>query len=714
LKYIFYILLFLISFQSVAQTFTTEEREEIDSVNSIINNPSSHDTSVAGAYLHLSGILYVSNMDTMIPLCNKIIAIADNRLLKNPSEKIENALRAVLSGAYNNIGFVYWSKGNIKKALMYLNLSLEHVEKRGDKRGLATGLNNIGSIYNNQGNISKALDYYHKSLLLEEELGNKMGIATTLNNIAGVYNDQGDTKKALDYFKKSLSLLKKLKNKKGIASVHNSMGAIYDRQGNSKKALKYYFIALTIQKEIGNKNGKSDCLHNIGNSYFSLGDFDNALIYFYKSLELREENGDKEGISNSSQGIAKTLLHKGNIALAKRYAKQSYRIANEIGFPSEIKVAAKILSEIYEIDNNTSESLAMLKVYITMNDSINNKETKRATAKQQAKYEYEKQKLIDDSKYEKLIAIEKEEKKKQRITIYAIIGGALLLVIFLLFVFNRLKVTRKQKDVIESQKEIVETAHHQLENKNQEILDSIFYAKKIQSAILPPDKMVNQFLKESFILYKPKDIVAGDFYWLEVVGDVIYYAAADCTGHGVPGAMVSVVCHGALSRAIREFKLTSPAKILDKVRELVIETFNASQDEIKDGMDIALCALNYKTNTIHYSGANNSLYIVNNGKIKEVKANKQPIGRYVTSEPFTNHEISLSKGDTIYIFTDGYVDQFGGPKGKKFMYQPFRELLLSIQEKEMEAQKTTLNKAFETWRGDIEQVDDVCIIGVRI
>jgi serine phosphatase RsbU (regulator of sigma subunit)/Tfp pilus assembly protein PilF len=720
-KHIIYILLFLISFQGITQTYSPEEQHKIDSLNSIINDPNSHDTLLASTYLDLSGILYVSNLDTMIPICNKIIYIVDKNLLKNPPEKTRNRFLASLSGAYNNIGFVYWSKGNVDKALYYLNLSLEHIESQGDKKGLATGLNNIGSIYNNQGNISKALEYYHKSLLLEEELGNKIGIATTLNNIAGVYNEQGDTKKALDYFKKSLYLLEKLKNKKGIGSVHNSMGSIYDSEGNFKKALEYYFIALALQKEIGNKNGKADCLNNIGYTYFNMGETDNSLIYYYKSLELREEIGDKEGIAGSSLGIAKAVLQKGNVDLAKRYAIQGLRIANEIGYPRDIKTAAKILSEIYEKDNNSKESLSMLKLFITMNDSINNEETKLATSKQQAKYEYEKQKLIDDSEHDKLITIEKKEKQKQKITIYAIVGGLLLVLIFLLFVFNRLKITRKQRDLIESQKEIVEVAHSELEEKNQEILDSIIYAQRIQSAILPPKSELNRYLKNGFVLYKPKDIVAGDFYWLEAVGDVVYFAAADCTGHGVPGAMVSVVCHGALNRSIREFKLTEPAKILDKARELVIETFNAGRDNtknemenIKDGMDIALCAINYKTNKLNFSGANNSLYIIKNGDLKEIKGNKQPIGRYVTSEPFTNHEIILSKNDTIYIFTDGFVDQFGGPKGKKFMYKPFRKLLLSVQGKSMDEQQTILAEAFGKWKGDIEQVDDVCVIGVRI
>jgi serine phosphatase RsbU (regulator of sigma subunit) len=305
-----------------------------------------------------------------------------------------------------------------------------------------------------------------------------------------------------------------------------------------------------------------------------------------------------------------------------------------------------------------------------------------------------------------------------------------LILIFLVFIFNRLQVTRKQKSIIENQKEVVELAHTELEEKNKEITDSIQYAKRIQSAILPPLKVVKEYLQESFILYKPKDIVAGDFYWMETIGDEsrvmsnesptlktqhskhILFAAADCTGHGVPGAMVSVVCNNGLNRSVREYGLTDPGEILNKTREIVIAEFEKSEEEVKDGMDIALCSL--EGNTLKYAGANNPLWIIRNGEIIETKADKQPIGKFEELLPYTTHIFELEKGDSIYIFSDGYVDQFGGEKGKKFKAKAFRELLLSIQDQSMDNQKTIIDEAFENWRGDLEQIDDVCVIGVRI
>ena len=267
------------------------------------------------------------------------------------------------------------------------------------------------------------------------------------------------------------------------------------------------------------------------------------------------------------------------------------------------------------------------------------------------------------------------------------------------------KEIREQKEEVERQKEAVEEAH-------KEITDSIAYAKRIQSAILPPQKLIKEYLPESFILYKPKDIVAGDFYWMELRESKVLFAAADCTGHGVPGAMVSVICNNGLNRSVREYGLTDPGKILNKTRALVIAEFEKSEEEVKDGMDIALCYL--EGYTLKYAGANNPLWIVRNGEILETKADKQPIGKYAIEKRFTTHTIELQKGDTIYTFTDGFPDQFGGEKGKKYKSGKFKRTLIDLAKKPITQQKEILDLEFETWRGTNEQVDDVCVIGVKI
>lgn len=277
--------------------------------------------------------------------------------------------------------------------------------------------------------------------------------------------------------------------------------------------------------------------------------------------------------------------------------------------------------------------------------------------------------------------------------------------------------------IIKKKNALLKDSKAEIENQHTEIKASINYAKRIQIAILPSDALIEKYLKNSFVYYQPKDIIAGDFYWMhilpepngwEVKGDTILFSAADCTGHGVPGAMVSVVCNNALNQSVKEFGITQPNLILEKTRELVVETFSESIENVQDGMDLALCSLNLKTNELQYAGANNPLWIIRNNELIETKGNKHHVGKCDHMPDFTNHTIKLEKGDTIYIFSDGYVDQFGGPKGKKFMSAKFKQLLLSIQDKSMPEQKKIIQTNFNDWKGGLEQVDDVCVIGVRI
>ena len=295
----------------------------------------------------------------------------------------------------------------------------------------------------------------------------------------------------------------------------------------------------------------------------------------------------------------------------------------------------------------------------------------------------------------------------------------MLIIVYFAIMIKRVNTAKdkilEQKNIIELKEKETQKQKHLVEEKNREILDSIEYALRIQTAILPPQKIVKHYLENSFILYKPKDIVAGDFYWMETFEDLILFAACDCTGHGVPGAMVSVVCHNALNRAVREFGLKQPSKILDKTAEIVIESFSKSEEEIKDGMDISLCAYNIKTKQLEWSGANNPLWLLQNGELIETKADKQPIGMNENWKPFTNHQFTLNIGDVIYLFTDGYADQFGGEAGKKKLTKKrFKEQVLSIQNLSMQEQGITLDKFIVEYKKEIEQIDDILVMGVKV
>lgn len=396
------------------------------------------------------------------------------------------------------------------------------------------------------------------------------------------------------------------------------------------------------------------------------------------------------------------------------------------------------MAETEYLVKNYNDAYLYHTLYATYQDSIVNENTNKQITEIQEKYESEKkEKEIESLSKEKLlqeVEINKKEielNTQKNIRNYSFIGIGILLLSFSLLYFNY---STKKKGA-----QILEEKNKEIEIKNKDITDSIKYASRIQNAILPSMSDIKNCFLESFVLYKPKDIVAGDFYWMEQKGNSIFIAAADCTGHGVPGAMVSVVCSNAINRAVNEFNNTQPAIILNKTRELVIESFSKSGEDVNDGMDISLCAFVKSSNELYtelqWAGANNPLWIIrpsnseaflnknnnlpeqNNGinfSFIEVLPNKQPIGNFITNIPFTNHNIKIYKGDTIYIFTDGYADQFGGEKGKKLKTANVKNFLLSIQHENMNNQHTMLIEAFEKWRGPFEQVDDVCVIGVRV
>lgn len=275
--------------------------------------------------------------------------------------------------------------------------------------------------------------------------------------------------------------------------------------------------------------------------------------------------------------------------------------------------------------------------------------------------------------------------------------------------YKNKKELQEKNGEIEDQKKV-------LAQKNKNILDSIHYAKRIQTAMLPTPQFIEQYLPNSFLLYLPKDVVAGDFYWMEHLDGLTIFAVADCTGHGVPGAMISVVCNNALNRSVREFGLRDPAKILEQTRTIIIQEFEKSNENVQDGMDISLCVFNSKNMELQWAGANNPIWFIKQGskEVEQIKADKQPVGKFVKTSPFTTHIFQLKKGDCFYIFSDGFSDQFGGEHEKKYMSSKFKKTLVDLIETPMKAQSSILKSEFENWKGDLEQIDDICIMGIKI
>lgn len=730
-------IIFLIIFLSIANFSISQKKgkeRKIDSLQTIISK-AKHDSIILIAWQKWDDLIYISDPKLDYELNVKIDSLATLNLKKKITKKEKRFFEEKKSTALNNLGIIAWDNGEFNKSIKYHQQSLKIRRSNGDKKGEASSLNNIGLNYKSQGDYDKTLEYYTKSLLIQEQTGYQPGISSSLNNIGNLFWETGDFEKAIEYYQRGLVIQEKSDDKKGMSVTMNNLGNIYDDQKKFEKALEYFNKSVKLKEEIGDAKGLAITFNNIGSIYASKKDFSKAIIYYQKGILKGEESGDKQSLASSYNHLGKAYLELNNIKEALYYGEKSFKIAVEIESINEKRNSTELLYNIFKKNNNFKDALIKFEEYISIRDTMLSENNKNNLIKLEFKMAYQKQaaadsiknaqrqKLADVEIAKQKIEAEKAEAdlKNKRFQQYGLIGGLLMMFVFLGFLYHRFRITNQQKKIIELQKsevEIqkkeVELAHQQLEDKNKEITDSIKYAKRIQEAILPSRKSLQENLHDGFVLYKPKDIVAGDFYWLEKFDHSTFVAAADCTGHGVPGAMVSVVCSNALSKALLEEGITNTGKILDRTRELVIEKFSKSEENVRDGMDISLIRLNRNELKLQWSGANNPLWIIRNGELIETKPDKQPIGNYYDSVSFNYFDIDLKKDDIIYLFTDGFQDQFGGDKGKKFKAAKLKELLLSIQHENMDNQKNIIDIAFEKWRGDLEQNDDVCIIGVRI
>lgn len=602
-----------------------------------------------------------------------------------------------------------WQSGEYTKGMKVAVLAQKMAHSIAYEKGEAYALNNIGIIYDYQGLYAESLSNYFKALPLQKKIKDENGLSYTYNNIGLIYSNQGNYKEALKNYNKALELREKNGDKSGLSSTYNNIGILHMYAKDYDLALKSYFSSIKIDSALHDEMGVSASMSNIGLVYMDQNDFEKAQEYFSQSLAIREKLNDKRGIANSCNNFGTLFQKQKKYDEAKKYLLRGLEIGQSMGAKDLIRYSYQILYNIEEEQGNKAQAFKYYKNYVSYGDSITNETNTKKQTEAEMQFKFDQQQAEEKLKEEKQNLIDQQQRQQQQYLLWTLLFIIFLILLFLGFINKQRKIEKDQKLLIHDQKILVE-------EKNREILDSITYAKRIQSAILPPDKLVKEFLTDSFILYKPKDIVAGDFYWIEPLKDKIIFAVADCTGHGVPGALISVVCHNALNRSVREFNLMDPAEILNKTREIILHEFQKSDDIVNDGMDISICSLDLEHKTLLWSGANSPLWIIksNTKELIELKPAKQPIGQFTNYIPFETTSLTLDKNDLIYLFTDGFADQFGGEFGKKMKAKRMRELLLSLSEETMVTQKSKIELAFDNWKSNFEQVDDVCMIGLRI
>jgi serine phosphatase RsbU (regulator of sigma subunit) len=635
------------------------------------------------------------------------------------------------------------------------NLALKTKEYHGIAK--AQNIRGIGYAYQND--IPRAIEYFLKANDVAEKIAPTDILVDARNNIANMYISQGDSVNALKYFNLGMEAAvlygnadREMFTRIQLTSLEIDCGKLDEAFINLEKIKAQY-------NEITDLSFKA-YYHIARCRYFYENEFfDSSLVHAEIALAQYESLQDVIGMSTCNYYVGMNHLKMGHIEKALSHCQTSYNIADTSSLSIWQHQSCECLW-LASVEKGDYKKALKYHVKMTeLNEQTKNDERIRDITKLEMEVSFTKTRMQDSLnvaeenlrlKSEQDLAI--QEEKSKNIILYIGLGFMGIIAILL---FAGIRSKKRDNLIILEQKNTVEQKQH-------EIMDSISYAKRLQDAILPSASQIKQVLPDHFIFYVPKDIVSGDFYWLEsfaVTSDseekklaapdfkadtngaetetITLLAAADCTGHGVPGAMVSVVCSNALRRSVKEFGLTKPGEILDKVSSIVVETFENDRNEVKDGMDAALIALRQKNGdtTLEYSGANNPLWIVrhasklddstqtdssvvieetNQMAMIEIKADRQPVGRFADKKPFQTTSLKLEKGDVIYIFTDGFPDQFGGPKGKKFKYQTFKRLLLEHAHLAMQEQFQMLNNTLKQWQKEFEQTDDICVIGVRV
>jgi serine phosphatase RsbU (regulator of sigma subunit) len=681
-----------------------------DSRDSLLNCiKTSKDTSKAQLYneLCLQEIEY--SIDKAIDYANKALEFAT---------KYENQKEIMY--AYDGLGTAYYYKGELPQALDFSLKSLEISRKsRADnyKRQEAYVLNRMGIIYKLQGKYEQAIKCYQQSLTIYESLKIplQMGLATA--NIGNTYLSMGvDFNKALKYYEQALQLFEKAGSKTYMAMVLGNIGLIYKEKNQNMNSLKFFYKSLAIYEEIKSISGIANTKRNISSVYFDQKKYSLALSYGLSAYAIYENQGDNVQMAMALTEIGRSHEKLLNYPQAILDFQKALKLFKESGMKKEVADAYKDIANLQNELKDFQSAFQNMQVYSTLKDSLLNSQYLKATQEAEAKFEtVKKDKEILLQK--KDIETKDLQAKRKNILLLGVVIIAFLIIGFSFVLYRQFAEKKKANLLLAEQNDEIKKQRDQIFQQKKEMTDSIHYASRIQRAVLPSTKLLEENGLQYFILYKPRDIVSGDFYWINQKDNKIIMAAADCTGHGVPGAFMSMLGITLLNEIVSKGDFHNPAEILNQLRTLIVKSLHQSgkSEETKDGMDISMIMIDKDTSTVQFAGAFNSLYLIRGTELQEANADRMPVGYHDKLDiPFTNSELQLQKGDSLYIFSDGYIDQFGGENGKKFMAKKFKQLLLNMQDKPMDTQRELLDKNIIDWRGELDQIDDILVMGVKV
>jgi serine phosphatase RsbU (regulator of sigma subunit) len=669
------------------------------------------------------------------------------RKLENPDEAIEKISKSLglleksgdllyLSKAYYWLGLIYHEKSLYKKSIENYRIADSLKNIIGDLEGRVKTLNGIGGSYWRWGKYENAIAIYQEAIKISEKIGYLEGIASCFNNIALIYDNIDKAEKSLEFHKQALAVRRQLNDRSGIANSLNNIAIaqarvlgneykkiygtnwedlVYKKIGSQKvlsvfnECLINSNEALRIKDSLNDLGGKAQMFNNIGTIYCYAGEFTLAIDYYKRSLEINKSLNNLLEVAKNNQALGIVYGNIGDFKLGAKYLEEAKEICQTHQINDFLLDIYEDLSFLFEKQGNTTRALDYYKQYSVIKDTLLNKENLKQIAELQTQYETEKkQQQIELLNKDQAL---KDTRIKQQFYFILFFILVSLLVGALVVLFYRQSKQRKLTNIeLERKNELIT-------EQKKEITDSIQYASRLQQAILPPDELLMQLIPRHFIFFRPRDIVSGDYYFIAEKNGMAIIVTADCTGHGVPGALMSMLGTAILNEILGKMTDLSPDHILNELRSQVIRSLHQSgrTGEHRDGMDLALYILDKENKQVFFAGANNPLIIARNGDLIELKPDKMPIGIYEKGNiPFSSQCVPVLDNDMLYTFSDGILDQFGGSNGKKFMIKRFRELLINIHGLEESVQKNKINEAFLEWKSSYDQVDDILVIGVRV
>ena len=608
----------------------------------------------------------------------------------------------------------------------------EKIRWRRNARGQAKILLKLGLVYRMLDDHVSSNKHFTNALLIPNGL-DEDGQIYAYNLIAVNQMDFDDYDKSLINFRQAIQLIPKAIKKSGkeYEWIYNNIAITFVELGELDSAEHYHMKCLSIREKKGSELDLGQTYNNLGSLAIARNNFDTALYYFElgKSYRTKAPNHTNSSIIESDINIGLAYFKKGRFDISEQILMKQLSISEQEKNGALIKRSLEYLILLYEKTNRFKTAFDYLKAYNRINDSLFNEDKREELIRINESKKYFEKMMLDSLSYvekERARFLEKQKEKqiqiqKEKTNVFLLTGAVIIIVLLSslsVTIYRNLRHNKHISSLIIEQKEEVESQKNELTVINREITENISYAKRIQHAILPSKQSLTRTLNNYSLFYLPKAIVAGDFYWVREKHNKLFFAVGDCTGHGVSGALVSVVCSNSLNQSLEIHNKLNPADLLDQTNLLVVDALANNNDIIRDGMDIALCSLDRSKGQLEYSGANNGLYIIKRNKdvqqLIEYKGTRQHIGYSDKRRPFEQINLSVAPRDLIILFSDGFADQFGGPNGKKYKYNRFKDFLASIAHHEFHELESKIHDEFNRWKGKEEQVDDICILIVRV